>query len=94
MTETSDHYMEDSLWEVTRFLESENIDKSHLSEKLIDDMAIIITRTSMTMRWMKNTPCGQRSARYCKKTMWSSKALKNGFRNRAKAQERYEYETS
>jgi len=28
MTETSDHYMEDSLWEVTRFLESENIDKS------------------------------------------------------------------
>ena len=39
MTEASDHYMEDSLWEVTRFLEAENIDKSHLSEKLIDDMA-------------------------------------------------------
>lgn len=39
MTETSDHYMEDSLWEVTRFLESESIDKSYLSEKLIDDMA-------------------------------------------------------
>ena len=41
MTEASDHYMEDSLWEVTRFLEAENIDKSHLSEKLIDDMAYL-----------------------------------------------------
>ena len=39
MTEENDHHMEDSLWEVTRFLESENIDKSQLSEKLIDDMA-------------------------------------------------------
>lgn len=39
MTEINDHYMEDSLWEVTRFLEIENIDKNQLSEKLIDDMA-------------------------------------------------------
>ena len=33
------YYLEDSLWEIEYFLESENIDKDLLNEKLIDDMA-------------------------------------------------------
>ena len=39
MTETNNNYMEDSLWEVKRFLAQENIDKDLLNETMIDDMA-------------------------------------------------------
>ena len=35
----NNYYLEDSLCEVGYFLESENIDKDLLNEKLIDDMA-------------------------------------------------------
>ena len=35
----NNYYLEDSLWEVEHFLESEKIDKDLLNEKLIDDMA-------------------------------------------------------
>ena len=39
MTETENNYMEESLWEVERFLAQENIDKDLLNEAMIDDMA-------------------------------------------------------
>ena len=39
MTETNNNYMEDSLWEVKRFLAQENIDKDLLNETVIEDMA-------------------------------------------------------
>ena len=39
MTETNNNYMEDSLWEVKRFLAQENIDKDLLNEAMIDNMA-------------------------------------------------------
>ena len=35
----NNYYLEDSLWEIEYFLESENIDKDLLNEKLINDMA-------------------------------------------------------
>ena len=37
--EAENNYMEDSLWEVERFLAQENIDKDFLNEAMIDDMA-------------------------------------------------------
>ena len=37
--EAKNNYMEDSLWEVERFLIQENIDKDLLNETMIDDMA-------------------------------------------------------
>ena len=39
MTETNNDYMEDSLWEVERFLIQENIDKDLLNETMINEMA-------------------------------------------------------
>ena len=39
MTETNNDHMEESLWEVERFLAQENIDKDLLNEAMIDDMA-------------------------------------------------------
>ena len=37
--EAENNYMEDSLWEVKRFLTQENIDNDLLNETMIDDMA-------------------------------------------------------
>ena len=37
--EAENNYMEDSLWEVERFLAQENIDNDLLNETMIDDMA-------------------------------------------------------
>ena len=37
--EAENNYMEDSLWEVERFLAQENIDKDLLNETMIEDMA-------------------------------------------------------
>ena len=37
--EAENNYMEESLWEMERFLARENIDKDLLNEAMIDDMA-------------------------------------------------------
>ena len=37
--EAENNYMEDSLWEVKRFLTQENIDNDLLNETMIEDMA-------------------------------------------------------
>ena len=39
MTENTNNYMEESLWEVKKFLIHEHIDKDLLNEATIDDMA-------------------------------------------------------
>ena len=39
MTENTNNYMEESLWEVKNFLIHEHIDKDLLNEATIDDMA-------------------------------------------------------
>ena len=39
MTENTNNYMVESLWEVKNFLIHENIDKDLLNEAMIDDMA-------------------------------------------------------